>query len=227
MESGWIELPFWEEWGAITRIHGSAMVAFDHSMLVMQRQIVAEVELVHSESGSAFKTLAVDHLSRITHGNDLHKMALLRYYSAFETFVRFAEFVTTTGNFDFVSRPLAISEIEMIESHLLKGGVEAWADVSIRKLKQNWVDVYGGKAGLVEVSLLRNAIAHGVRSMNQSMLDAAVARSAALPFQAGQAITISFELLNEYRGRLRSFCRVLSDGLVHTAKGTHRDIQVP
>ncbi len=203
------------------------MVAFDHSMLFMQHQMTAGNELVHSESGSAFKTLTSDHLSRISHGNDLHKMALLRYYSAFETFVRYAEFVTSTGDYELVRRPLSIAEIEMIESHLLKGGVEAWADVIIKKLKQNWSDVYGGKAGLVEVSLMRNAIAHGVRSMNQSMLDAAVARSAALPFQAGQAITISFELLNEYRGRLRSFCRVLSDGLVHVAKGTHRDIQVP
>jgi hypothetical protein len=227
MESAWIELPFWEEWGAITRIHGSAMIAFDHSKQVLMNTASAETELVHSESGSSFKALLVDHLARIANGEDLHKMALLRYYGAFETFTRFADYIISSGDFALVRRPLVVDEIEAIESLQLKGGVEAWTDMIIKQLRQNWSDVYGGMAGLVEVSLMRNAIAHGVRQMNQNMLDSAIARRTTLPFQTGQAITISFELLNEYRGRLRSYCRVLSDGLVHIAKDTHRDGRIP
>jgi hypothetical protein len=222
MENSWVELPYWEEWGAITRIHGSAMVAFDHSMAFIEQNATVGMELVHGESGSEFRTHATDHFVRIQYGNDLHKMALIRYYSVLESFVRLSNFVITTRDFSILGRPLTIQEIDKIELAPLVGGIEAWSNLAMNSVKQDWSVVYGGRAGLTEVSLVRNAVAHGISHATKSLIDAAQSRSTSLPFADGQRLVISFELLNEYRGRLRSYCRALSDGLVHIAKGTHR-----
>ena len=198
------------------------MIGFDHSMLFLKDKNASTDELTHTESGSTFRTFVPGHLDRIAKGNGLHKMAMLRYYSVVESFARFTSHIITSGEYSLLRNGLTVADIELIEATPIPGGIEAWADTALKNVMQKWDDVYGGKAGLVEVSLIRNAVTHGVHRMTKDILDAAEKRNTRLPFAIGDDLVVSFELLNEYRGRLRSFCRIVSDGLVHLEKGTHR-----
>ena len=76
----------------------------------------------------------------------------------------------------------------------------------------------------MELAIVRNFIAHGYSRVSAEMISYAQARGASLPYGIGDPAVVSFALLHEYRGRIRSFCRILGDGVVHLARGTHRSM---
>lgn len=117
---------------------------------------------------------------------------------------------------------LSQDELYAIDEKKLEGGVEAWSEKVMQSTGQNWTQVYGGKAGLIEISVIRNALTHGYARASKSLIDLAAKRGCEIPFAEDQDIKIGFDLLHEYRGRLRSFCRIIGDGAFHLERGTHR-----
>jgi len=96
----------------------------------------------------------------------------------------------------------------------LKGGIEAWGTKILTELQRTWTDVAKGKAGLVEVSTVRNALAHGENLVTINMVNRVTAAGGILPWSCGGEIKLTPDLLNEYRARLRSFARVISTAAV-------------
>lgn len=224
MSNSWITTPVWHGWGEITRLHGSASLAFRAELESWsERQFNDETELVFTDGGSEFRTFVPRHISTLQDVSLLHQVALLRYYSLMEAHSRFAIYVLNGQRWNLLTEPPKFAEIDEIEAIVLGGGLEAWAKKLIIRCEQDWSKVYGGLLGLVEVSIVRNCLAHGRTIATGDILQASQARGVTLPFEEGERFELTFTYFNEYRGRMRSFCRIVSDGLVHIARGTGND----
>lgn len=92
------------------------------------------------------------------------------------------------------------------------GGIEAWGTRILTDLGRDWSYVEAEKAGLVEVAIVRNAIAHGETDVTQSMVNRVNIVGGSLPWNIGSPIRLDIARVKEYRHRLRSFTRVVEHG---------------
>lgn len=102
---------------------------------------------------------------------------------------------------------------ELIEKFTRKySGIDVWGTKTIHFANRRWSDVSGGMKGLVEVSIIRNAIAHGKPIITTSMENRAKDHHLQLPWALGDEVKLNIKILEEYRSRLRSFSRVIATG---------------
>jgi hypothetical protein len=215
-ETGWIASPVWSGWGNVTRLHGSALIAFATERERWSSTAYDEMtEVIFSDSGSEFRAYVSRHSETLQDTSLLNSFAFLRYFSLTETHCRFSRYIVDKGRWDLIANDPSMEEIEEIESITLSGGIETWSQQILDLAGQSWAQIYGGKAGLVELSIVRNALAHGRTKVTRDMIANARKRGVELPLELGEDLQLRFPIYNEYRGRLRSFCRIISDGLVH------------
>lgn len=81
--------------------------------------------------------------------------------------------------------------------------IEDWGMKLLRTTGSNWADVKGGREGLVEVAVLRNAFAHGRRTIGQQGADR-LTRVGITSHPVGSPVSLGYTELREYRGRLLS-----------------------
>ena len=221
----WAQAPMWAEWRRLTRFMWSSRIAFDHeidrSSLLDPSQIVSVGD---AGAGAEFQVPIADHLATLKDSSILFELVLLRSYALMENHCKLLHVICQRRDWSLITRGTDAEEKAEIDGVELSGGIEAWASKLMNDTHQPWIDVYGGQPGLVEISIVRNALMHGYTSASEEMIQAARRRRSTVPFQAGDRIVIGFPLLHEYRGRIRSLCRVLGDGVVHLARGTHRDL---
>jgi hypothetical protein len=77
--------------------------------------------------------------------------------------------------------------------------------------------VTGGKQGLIEVAVARNAISHGIKKINQTMVSRFISSGCISPWQIGESVTLDYQKLDDYRARLKSLMR-FSDNVKRRAK---------
>ena len=82
---------------------------------------------------------------------------------------------------------------------------------------RDW-QIVDGKAGLVQTSIIRNAIAHRYPRVTQGMAQKATVRDANLPYAVGDEIALSVEQCRQHLARIKSFCRRLDGGVVNLAR---------
>lgn len=221
--AGWIRAPVWDRWRRLTKLFGSVRIAFaHHSDVLVGADNSGDLRIVLGDGPSTFKTKVGDHVGRMNDAADLNAIFLLAYFGLTEDHCRLVKWVVERGSFDVLERPVTDDMLSSLEALELPGGIETWADDLMSRTGQPWSAVRGGLSGLVEVSIVRNLLAHGRTRFLADDASNAARRGASLPFDIGAAIMIDYRMLNEYRGRLRQFCRTLADGVVHLGRGTHR-----
>ena len=82
-------------------------------------------------------------------------------------------------------------------------GVEEWGSQLLALNSKTWSQVRGGKAGAVEVAVIRNAFAHGTRRID-GLGARRLAVNGAPERHPGSPLSLPYEDLREYRDRLRS-----------------------
>lgn len=100
-----------------------------------------------------------------------------------------------------------------IETLVGDGGIETWGDRILSDLGRPWNDVEGGKVGIVEAAVVRNAVAHGQSVVSQRMENRVKNAGATLPWSVGDPIVLDVARTKEYRHRFRSFMRIVDHGV--------------
>jgi hypothetical protein len=212
----------WSEWLRLTRLMWSARIAFENEIESSER--LSPTDLVRfNDAGAEFEVSRADHVAVLTDLSLFYELVLLWSYALMENHCKLLHFICAYRDWSLIDRMPTTHEKAEIDAVELIGGIEGWSSRLMGQTRQPWNDVFGGKSGLVEISVIRNALIHGYTLVSGELVDSAGRRGCTIPFVAGQRIAIGFPLLHEYRGRIRSLCRVLSDGVVHMARGSHRD----
>jgi hypothetical protein len=185
---------FWDEWTAVTRFLESARIAFSREVSLwngLQLTTPDEDLVLCVKSGQRSFSLAIDvHVKVLSDPTILYSTALLHSYALTES---------------AASKHLNIDPREF-------GGIEDWGNKLLENASRDWPDVFGGKAGAVEVAVVRNAFAHGTRrvdSQGSRRLDLTGAPSR----RVGGSVSLGYEEVGEFRDRLRSLLRVAGVGV--------------
>lgn len=222
----WIKAPIWNEWGELTRLQFSGQIAFGTEIETWSDVPGNSADIFFKDgvSGADYKTSVNNHVSALGCDSIFMSLIFLRSYSLLERHSKFVRYILKNQLWSLMDGDVTSAHQDIIDNVSLSGGFDAWSEALMNDVRQPWDLVYKGKAGLNEVSIIRNALVHGRTQMAQDLLTKAANLGAALPFQVGERIRINLPLVHEYRGRIRSFCRIITDGMVHLRKGTHRDL---
>lgn len=224
IDDGWIQAPMWEEWRRLTRLQWSGSIAFeteiDHWRAVPDLPTEQCVE--RTEAGGTYRTSIANHVATLSDRSLFHALLLLRSHALLESHAKLIRFMIDTGDWSPISETPSEGLLDTIEENRLTGGIAVWSNDLVERTGQSWDMIHGGAAGLVEISLVRNAIAHGQRHCGPRLRRRFADEMIACPFGEGERLSLSFEQLHEYRSRIRSFCRIIGDGAIHLARRTHR-----
>jgi hypothetical protein len=180
----------WNEWKRVTRFLESSRIAFDREAMLWASLEVKDrksLSLVTRNGLSKYSIELSEHLKALATHDVLFSLVLGSTYALAESYGRLK---------------LCLSDDED-----LSGGIESWGKRLLDATGQDWTKVLGGLAGIVEVSAVRNAYAHGARTVNQRMLNRFTSLGHAAPWALGDEIQLTYELVETYRARIKSFMR--------------------
>lgn len=184
------EKQIWDEWKRITRFLESARIAFAREEVLWRTLEVDDRKsllLTTSEGQSRYSVKLEDHLRTLRDHDVLFALVLGATYALAESYGRI--------------------KLNLSEDDDLSGGVEAWGGKLLAATGHSWPDVLDGLSGIVEVSAVRNAYAHGARAVNQKIVNRFVAHGLACPWALGDCIDLSYERVEIYRARIKSLMR--------------------
>lgn len=177
----------WTEWGALTRFLESARVAFARERNLWHSLELADPEAVQITTTTGVRRYEVtlaNHVAAVEDEVTLHASVLIHTYALAEA--------------------AACSKLG-IDSRSA-GGIETWGKQLLAQNNRDWTGVFDEEAGAVEVAVVRNAFAHGTRTIDASA-ETRLAAVGAPPRTAGDAVGLQYEELRVYRDRLRSLLR--------------------
>lgn len=180
----------WDEWKRVTRFLESSRIAFDREDLLWSSLEVKEkkdLSLVTTEGHSTYSVALQDHLKALRSHDVLFSLVLGSTYALAESYGRL--------------------KLGLRDDQDLSGGIESWGKKLLDATGHDWSNVLDGLAGIVEVSAVRNAFAHGARTVNQKMLNRFIAHSLPCPWSLGQELSLTYEGVETYRARIKSFMR--------------------
>lgn len=179
----------WNEWGRVTRFLNSTRIAFAREQALWQTLELADrsTARIHTVSGpAAYRVSLDDHVRALGDEHLLHSAVLVYSYTLAESTI--ADILGQSTR-DF-------------------GGIEDWGQRLLDRIGRSWTDVLDGKAGLVEVAVIRNALAHGIERMDQSGINRMTAAGSTSGWSLGDSVEVSSDRLRLYRDRLRSLLRL-------------------
>ena len=179
--------PF-EEWGRITRFLESARVAFERERSLWSTLGIAhpgEVRISPAAAPRRYRVSLDQHLAAVDDHEILHASVLVHSYAVAEA---------------------AAGERLGVDPRAL-GPVEEWGTELLSRGGSGWDDVKDGRAGVVEVAVVRNAVAHGRHVVDERSAQRLVAAGVAHR-PAGSAVTLEYEELRTYRARLLNLLQV-------------------
>jgi hypothetical protein len=179
----------WSEWGRTTRFLNSTRIAFAREQALWRNLELADrsAARIHTVSGPArYRVSLEDHIRALGDEQLLHGAILVYSYTLAES--------QAADHLGLSTRDL--------------GGIEDWSHRLLQRIGRSWGDVLDGKAGLVEVAVVRNALAHGLDRMDQRGINRMAAAGSTFGWTVGEPVVISFGQLRLYRDRLRSLLRL-------------------
>ena len=181
----------WIEWKRLTRFLECSRIAFQRELNIwdgLEIPDLGAVKILTTDGNSEFKVTASEHIETLRDDALLCFIVLIYSYSLCECFARIR---------------LGLGECEPIP-----GGVEIWGEKLLTTTGNTWKDVLGGRAGLIEVAVVRNFISHGSRTVSQSTLDRFANSKESSPWALGDSVSLSYGKVEEYRSRLKSLMRL-------------------
>lgn len=218
----WERFPIWDEWKKWTRFAALMDYSLEASATLWKSLPVKDrdhVTIQRNFSGSRFACPGSAFLPILEDRHAFSSLLLLSSWSLIEGHVdEVIDYMVCHG---VITIPLVNERRSGITTSedFFKGGVETWGAKLLMALGRDWSDIQDGKAGIVEVSLVRNALAHGKKQVDQSMLNRFTgAGGGSLPWQIGADISLDLARTRLYRDRMRSFARVISTAAVNSTR---------
>lgn len=178
---------FWDSWGNVTRLLESTTIALRREVFQWQGLELADVRSARLKvvnPPSKYEVALDQHLAAIQDLRPLYEMVLVYSYALAE----------------------GAALVSLSSDSRQTGGIEYWGGRILANSRQEWDKVKGGKAGAVEVAVARNCVAHG--GVLVDAIAASRLAAAGSPLGEGHAFVLTYELLDEYRARLRSLLRL-------------------
>jgi len=183
----------WDAWKQITRFLESARIAFGREEVLWASLEVQEkdrLSLVSAKGPSTYSILLSDHLSTLRDDRVLLSLVVGASYGLLEAYGRL--------------------KVGVGDDDGLSGGIESWGKRLLETTGHEWGDVLDGLAGILEVSMVRNANAHGLRKVSQSMANRFASSGLPCPWSVGDDIQLTYESVDKYRARMKSLMRIAS-----------------
>ena len=181
----------WQEWKKVTRFLECSKIAFTRESDIwksLQIPDLGAVRISTANGDSSFSLTANDHLETLQDEGLLFSIVLTYSYSLCECYARV--------------------RMGLGEGDRLSGGIEAWGTDLLAQTGNNWPDVLGGRAGLIEVAVARNFIAHGSRLVGQSTIDRYSSAGESCPWVLGELLVLNYDKVELYRSRLKSLMKL-------------------
>jgi hypothetical protein len=185
--------PIFEEWKRLTRWWNCTLTASARESLYWKSAGIREpssAELVFSHrTNSNFGISATDYAAALDDQSMMASLVLLMSWTLLEQRGR---------------QVLQLKDSDQLPQ------LEDWGRKALTAQGARWSQVFGGRKGLVEVSSVRNSVAHGNHRVTQRMLNRVQALGGSLPWAHREKIRLDVEIVSIYRDRIRSFIRVTS-----------------
>lgn len=174
----------WDEWGRITRFLESARLAFAREQNLwtsLEIKDPEEVQLSATNGHGTYKVALAKHLTAVQDEDILLGSVLIHSYALAES--------------------AAAQRLRADARHF--GGIEDWGARLLATTQSTWDSLRDGRAGAVEVGVVRNAYAHGARIMSQSAKHRLRVAGGAHSSN-GDPVMLDYPTLKVFRGRLRN-----------------------
>lgn len=181
----------WAEWGRITKFLECSKIAFSRELEIWKNLEIAEPKSIKikTQNGKSDFQLSLDeHLATLVDEAFLYTLVLTLSYALCERHARL--------------------KLNIKDGNNLPGGIESWGEALLLQNNQSWESVHGGKGGLIEVAIARNLFSHGSRTISQSTIERYRNAKEICPWKIGDSVKISYEIVEEYRSRIKSYMRV-------------------
>ena len=178
----------WNEWGRITRFHESARLA-----LVREQRLWNELQLDNAEDATI----------RVENGDRTYQATVAQHRRA----VSDEQLLSASVLIYSYALAEAAAEDLLGPGTTASSGIEYWGESLLMRAGNSWHTVEGGKAGVVEVAIVRNAVAHGYSTYSASSV-ARLAQIGHTPnWQAGDLLRLDYDSTLQYRAWLKSLLR--------------------
>lgn len=178
----------WDRWGALTRSMMSTRVAIARERAFWEQLDFTNrstLKIKATVGETRYPIRLVDHVGALDDEGTLMSATLVLSYALAEA--------AALERLDLESRSVA--------------GIEDWGGRLLRASGRAWLDVTDGRAGAVEVGVVRNLIVHGQLAVDQKNLTR-LESAGSEAFRLGDAIDLTYERVVTYRARLRSLLTV-------------------
>lgn len=223
--SEWTRFTVWDEWTKLTRFAALIDWVLENTATVWKSLPIKGLSEATLNLPSGTKSLQCSAQLFLPLVEDRHTISSVILLSSYALIEGHAEDVLKK----LVASPIQnVSLIDAIrsgkatpESIMSAGGIEGWVTCLLIAVNRTWDNIDDGKAGITEVGVVRNALAHGVTHVTEEMIRRVQNSGAALPWKLGEKIYVSMDLMRTYRGRLRSLARTLADGAIVSIRASN------
>jgi hypothetical protein len=178
------DVEIWREWGRLTRFLESARLAF-----ARERSFLGSIEFARPEAvklslrvqGGDYTVALDEHLDAVGDEEMLLTSVLIHSYALAE-WAAARHFRVDARSFE---------------------GIEDWGERLLAANGRKWSDIEGGRAGAVEVAVVRNGFAHADRIFDDREI-ARLRAAGANGWKPGDRMVLNYPRLRRYRTRLRS-----------------------
>lgn len=177
----------WNDWGRLTRFLESARIAFAREHTLWDSLDLAEpgtAKIQNTEGMRKYTVTLAEHRDAVSDTWILHASVLVYFYALAEA-----------------------AAADKLGCEQVSGGIEDWSKLLLAQANSDWSKVSGGKAGLVEVAVVRNIIAHGGRQYTASNVNRLRDAGVSPVPGVGEIVKLDYETLLDYRSRLKSLLR--------------------
>lgn len=181
----------WDEWRRLTRFIECSRIAFQRELNTwsgLEVPNLSDVRISTQNGVSQFSVSVSDHLQALRDDDLLWFVVLTYSYSICERHARMK---------------LGIAQTDHIS-----GGIESWGGKVLDNANKTWADVLGGRAGIIEVAVARNFLAHGSRVVDTAVLNRFSSSGETSPWPLGASVTLTYDTVETYRSRLKSLMRL-------------------
>ncbi|NTW29519.1 MAG: hypothetical protein HGA39_09200 [Coriobacteriia bacterium] len=196
----------WDEWASITRFLESSRftllpAAMRWEELLQLNPIAANLEF--EAQGTLYRVSLDQHISALRDLRPLYSSALLLYYALAEAAAA-----------DRLSRDDLVG----------CNGIEDWAERLLSAAGVGWLSE-DERLGIVEVGVMRNLVAHGEREYSKRAVAKLAAAGVCSPPSVGDRVVLDYEILKQYRSRLKSLLNRGGLGSVAVEQANRADSQ--
>ncbi len=181
-----------EDWKRMTRFLESVRIALAREIRLwetLQLENPAQAKIRSLQGNTEYQVTLDGHRFAISDEPLMHGMVLLYSYALAESGAAMKLGKTTAD----------------------LGVIESWSDQLVTQSGNDWNQVLGGKQGIVEVAVYRNAIGHGCSTFEDhhfNRVDNAGGPGSPPSWHVGDTISLDYETLKAFRSRLKSLLRV-------------------